>query len=112
MEEGIYGYDSYSTLRKQVVLALTQDGMPGSNNSISHINGEVYSGRHSWEPYDTFLIKMGLDTGPDYAANYEPYFLQGLMNTNAGKVALEKAKFDYLNRRNLATASEADILEY
>lgn len=66
--------------------------------------------RVGWEPYDTFLDKLGLGTGHDNAANYEPYFLQGLMNSEVGRIALEAAKKDYLVRRSLS--GDAEILEY
>lgn len=66
--------------------------------------------RVGWEPYDTFLDKLGLGTGHDNAANYGPYFLQGLMNSEVGRIALEAAKKDYLVRRSLS--GDAEILEY
>lgn len=113
MSGGIYGPDSYATLRLQVALALPQEnGMPGSDNSILFVDAELYTSRVGWEPYDTFLGNMGLDTGFDNVANYEPYFLQGLMNTSAGTIALDKAKRAYLNRRNLGSAADADVLNY
>jgi RHS repeat-associated protein len=113
MSGGIYGADSYATLRLRVALALPgEDGKPGNNNSISSLDGGLFSPRVGWEPYDRFLKLMGLDTGYDHAANYEPYFLEGLMNTDVGKNMLMQAKSDYLDFRSLGPATDAEILEY
>jgi hypothetical protein len=114
MMSGLYGPDSYAVLRLQVALALPQaGGKPGSNNVIPTSSGELNNilvTRVGWEPYDRFLFNMNLGTGHDHAANYEPYFLQGLMNTEYGKRALEQAKRDYLDHRSLSV--DAEILEY
>jgi len=113
MKSGLYGSDSYAGLRLQVALALPQaGGKPGSNNVIptSIFSRDLLVTRVGWEPYDTFLDKLGLGTGHDNAANYEPYFLQGLMNSEVGRIALEAAKKDYLVRRSLS--GDAEILEY
>lgn len=115
MMSGYYGPDSYAILRLHVALALPQgNGKPGSNNFIPSPIGDDNSAlmpfRMGWEPYDLFLSNMGLGTGPEYAANYEPYFLQGLMNTESGKLALELAKQEYLSRRDLST--DAELLDY
>lgn len=55
----------------------------GVNNPVSDSQAGIGAGallmRSGYKPYTMFLMRLGLGTGPQHAMNYEPFFLDALM---------------------------------